>query len=67
MALLLRNLDCPSCRDRHHFGYDGDRLEEGEYEYVCPRTGQAASLRLTEQPEGTSHWPQGAVPLQRKA
>lgn len=67
MALLFKHIACPACGHRHHFGLDGDQHDpDQEYEFVCPETGETATLRPPEQPEGATHWPQGAIPLQGK-
>ncbi len=66
MALLLHDLTCASCGQRHNFGLEGDRWQAGvPYEYVCPQTAQRAAMCVpgTALIEGAPHWPQGAVRL----
>ncbi len=64
MAAVLKHQDCPSCGHRHHFFLFMDHLEPGyDYTFVCPETGDRATLRPQSSPELCRYHPQGAVHL----
>ena len=64
MIAVLKHTACPSCGRRHHFCLPFGNLEVGrDYAYVCPETGNWATLRPQSPPELDRYPPQGAVQL----
>ncbi len=64
MPSVLKHNPCPACGHRHHFCLpEGDAPAQEEYAYVCPETGQPATLRPEVTAEAVHFAPLGAVQL----
>jgi hypothetical protein len=64
MPAVLKNTECSGCNRRHHFSLPTDELQVGRrYDYVCPETGNTATLRPSSAGEVARCAPQGAVML----
>jgi len=64
MPLLFHHTACPSCGHRHNFCLsEGEFSPERKYTYLCPVSGNRATLQPLADGEATLYPTQGAVQL----